>query len=64
MKMNRWLLRNCLFFSVFFTIRQLSGQFSQNCVIEGNPISRRVAEKLIVIFKNGFHHCKEHKEYY
>ena len=51
MKINRWLLRKFL-----FTIRQLSGQFSQNCVIEGNPVSRRVAEKLVDIFKNGFHH--------
>ena len=40
------------------------GLFSQNCVIEGNPISRRVAEKLIDIFKNSFRHWKEHKEYY
>ena len=50
MKINRWLLRK---FS--FTIRQLSGQFSQNCVIEVNTVSRRVAEKLMDIFKNGFH---------
>ena len=51
-KINRWLLRKFL------------GQFSQICVIEGNPISRRVAEKLMDILKNGFHHWKEHKEYY
>ena len=49
MKINRWLLRK-------FSFYNKAGQFSQNCVIEGNPVSRRVAEKLMDIFKNGFYH--------